>query len=166
MLDEPRWSSRFGGDSAAPVFARVCRGLASATSIFDDLMPAEIVAVSDRGGRRRTTPNFVRMERSAALQLARRTGNNVLVQGDVGRVVAQVPAPGVGMARNGVIRLPVTDNEDGRRTGLEGNARVRASYRAAADRDSDRDEQATRGAIARAVAYAGQAAVTAAMVGR
>jgi cell division protein FtsI/penicillin-binding protein 2 len=166
MLDEPRWSSRFGGDSAAPVFARVCRGLASATSIFDDLMPAEIVAVSDRGGRRRTTPNFLRMERSAALQLARRTGNNVLVQGDVGRVVAQVPAPGVGMDRNGVIRLTVTDNEDGRRTGLEGNARVRASYRAAADRDSDRDEQATRGAIARAVAYAGQAAVTAAMVGR
>lgn len=168
MLDEPHWSARFGGDSAAPVFARMCRSLASATPMFDDLLSVETLAVVSDSGRRSTAPNFLRMERGAALDYARRKGNNVLVQGEDGRVVAQVPTPGAAMERNGVIRLLVANSAEGGRTqrGLDGNARARAEYRAAALAPTRADERAGLGSIARTMAVAGQAAVASAMVGR
>ncbi|HEX5132404.1 MAG TPA: penicillin-binding transpeptidase domain-containing protein [Candidatus Krumholzibacteria bacterium] len=167
MLDEPNWSSRFGGESAAPVFAHVCRSLASATPIFDDILAVETLAVSDPSGRRRPAPNFLRMERTAALSLARRTGNNVLVQGEDGRVVAQVPAPGAAIERNAVIRLFVAPGDAERlRVGMESNARARAGYRAAALTTARDDRRDTIGAVAKTVAIAGQTAVTTALVGR
>ncbi len=168
MLDEPHWSARFGGDSAAPVFARVCRSLASATPIFDDVLSVETLAVAADSGRRNAAPNFLRMERQAALDYARRRGSNVLVQGDGGRVVAQVPAPGARMDRNGVIRLLVAaGGVDGRTRGdFERNARLRMAYRDASAAGRRDDDQAGLGAIARTMAIAGQAAVASAMVGR
>jgi stage V sporulation protein D (sporulation-specific penicillin-binding protein) len=167
MIDEPHWSSRFGGDSAAPVFARVCRGLVGATPIFDDLLSVETLAVSTGPGRRSTAPNFLRMDRMAALDYARRRGNNVLVQGDEGRVVAQVPAPGAAMERNGVIRLMVSGGVSGRaRAGMETNTRSRAAYRAVAVSQQGDGANDGLSAIARTMAIAGQAAVATAMVGR
>jgi len=61
------------------------------------------------------TPNFIRMERSAALEYARELGCNALCQGDEGRVVAQLPGPGAPMNRDDVIRLVVSDGSAGKR---------------------------------------------------
>jgi cell division protein FtsI/penicillin-binding protein 2 len=168
MIDEPHWSARYGGDSAAPVFARVCRSLASATPIFDNVLSVETLAVASESGRRNAAPNFLRMDRQAALDLARRRGSNVLVQGDGGRVVAQVPAPGAGMERNGVIRLTVADGAgDARASGdFARYLRMREAYRASSLSRGRGDERAELGSIARTMAVAGQAAVASAMVGR
>jgi cell division protein FtsI/penicillin-binding protein 2 len=166
MIDEPHWSARFGGDSAAPVFARMCRSLASATPMFDDLLSVETLAVAAGGGRRSLAPNFLRMDRAAALARARRGGSNVLIQGEDGRVVAQVPAPGAAMERDGVIRLVVMDGAPRPGMGPDGNARARARYRAAADARRRDADSADAGSIARTVAFAGQTAVAGALVGR
>lgn len=168
MIDEPHWSARFGGDSAAPVFARMCRSLASATPMFDDLLSVETLAAASDSGRRSPAPNFLRMDRSAALDHARRKGNNVLIQGEEGRVVAQVPAPGSAMDRNGVIRLLVANGAEGGNLhlGLERNARARAAYRAASVTPERDGQRAGMGSLTRTMAAVGQAAVASAMVGR
>jgi hypothetical protein len=138
-----------------------------ATPIFDDLLSVETLAVTSGPGRRSTAPNFLRMDRMAALDCARRGGNNVLVQGDEGRVVAQVPAPGAAMERNGVIRLMVSGGVSGRaRAGMETNTRSRAAYRAVAVSQQGDGANDGLSAIARTMAIAGQAAVATAMVGR
>jgi cell division protein FtsI (penicillin-binding protein 3) len=131
MIDEPHWSARFGGDSAAPAFGRICESLASSTAIFDDVLSVEMVRADDGDDRRVTAPNFLRMERAAALDAARRAGNNVLCEGDGGRVVAQEPAPGSPMDRDDVIRLVVGGKDRLRaRLDVQGNQRVREAYRA------------------------------------
>lgn len=107
LIDEPRWASRYGGESAAPVFARVCRSLANSTHVFDGALAGDVVASAPEHSRRFSTPNFLRMDRAAALEYARRLGANVLCQGDDGRVVSQNPSPGARMDRDGVIRLTV-----------------------------------------------------------
>lgn len=161
LIDEPRWSVRYASECAAPVFARVCRSLASATKIFDDVLTTEDLHVATADRRARPAPNFLRMERDAALEAARRDGANVLVQGDDGRVVAQVPAPGVSMDRDGVIRLFVANGKSGH-IGVDANERIREAYRDAivssADASASRDD---RSAVSRVVALAGQAAATA-----
>jgi len=166
MVDEPHWSARYGGDSAAPVFARVCRSLATATTIFDDLLPAETAVVAPERPRT-VAPNFLRMERSLALEFARRRGSNVLVQGEGGRVVAQVPAPGAPMDRNGVIRLAVAGEQPPTpaRGGVEASVRLRAAYQNLLAMGEE-DEEWGLGSIVQAMAIAGQAAVATAMVGR
>jgi cell division protein FtsI/penicillin-binding protein 2 len=135
MIDEPRWSDRFGGESAAPAFGRICESLASSTGIFDGVLSVETVRASGRDRGNAIAPNFLRMERAAALDVARRTGTNVLCEGESGRVVAQVPAPGAAMDRNGVIRLVVAGGPDdarGARVDLQMNQHLREAYRAAA----------------------------------
>jgi cell division protein FtsI (penicillin-binding protein 3) len=133
MIDEPRWSDRFGGDSAAPAFGRICESLASSTSIFDDVLKVETVRAEDARGRRIVAPNFLRMERAVALKTARRTDTNVICDGEGGRVVAQVPAPGIGMNRNDVIRLVVSG--DARRADFQTNQRLRETYRETSNDD-------------------------------
>jgi stage V sporulation protein D (sporulation-specific penicillin-binding protein) len=109
MLDEPRYSARYGGVSCAPVFAEVCRAAANATPFWDDVMAAgEIRPPAVNAGRYRA-PNFLRMDRGAALEKARKIGSNVLCQGDQGRVVSQEPNPGVAMREDDVIRLYIAD---------------------------------------------------------
>lgn len=135
MVDEPKWSVRYGGDSAAPAFARICESLASSTPLFDDVLSVETVRVAAHDGGRARTPNFLRMERSAALEAARRTGTNVLCRGGAGRVVAQVPAPGARMDRDAVVRLLVVNGKASSRElgfGVEGSRRAREAYRAVA----------------------------------
>jgi cell division protein FtsI (penicillin-binding protein 3) len=131
LIDEPHWSSRFGGDSAAPVFARICESLASSTPIFDDVLSVEMVRSESSGGRRGIAPNFLRMERADALEAARRTGANVLCEGEGGRVVAQTPPPGTVMDRDNVIRLVVAGGSLPYRVDMRENQRLREAYRAA-----------------------------------
>jgi len=138
MIDEPDWVVRYGGDSAAPAFARICESLASSTPIFDDVLSVETVRADDSRTRRMRTPNFLRMERALALESARRNGTNVLCSGDEGRVVAQVPAPGSLMDRDGVVRLVVSTALNTRATTLSGNERRRELYRAADDQAARR----------------------------
>jgi hypothetical protein len=94
----------------------MCKGIANTTSIFDDLLVARTVGGdSDRSGRYKA-PNFLRMDRRAALERARNLGSNVLCHGDVGRVVSQTPSPGVAMDENDIIRLRVAgDAQNGKR---------------------------------------------------
>lgn len=150
MIDEPRWSDRFGGDSAAPAFGRICESLASSTPIFDGVLSVQTVRASGDGGRHGIAPNFLRMERATALDVARRTGTNVLCDGDSGRVVAQTPAPGAEMERNGVIRLVVADGAaDARRArpDMQQNQRLREAYRAAAGaNENEHKEDPSEGA--------------------
>ena len=113
MLDEPTYASRFGGVSCAPEFNSLCRQIANATDVFDGALVADALpAPLDPSGEYRA-PNFIRMERSAALEYARKLGCNALCQGDEGRVVAQVPGPGNTMNRDDVIRLVVSDGSPG-----------------------------------------------------
>jgi membrane peptidoglycan carboxypeptidase len=114
---EPRWSSRYGGDSAAPVFARLCQAVANATEIFDGAMVTRTVSASRPSPQRFIAPNFLRMERAAALELARHLGANVLCKGEDGRVVGQRPAPDAPMDRDAVIRLVVSASGAGEKTG-------------------------------------------------
>lgn len=107
-LDSPRWASRYGGDSAAPAFARICRGIANATDILDGVLGAEPIEAPPLARAEDLAPNFMRMERAQALEYARRHGANVLCDGESGRVVAQVPDPGTPVAANDVIRLTVS----------------------------------------------------------
>jgi cell division protein FtsI (penicillin-binding protein 3) len=140
VIDEPDWRVRYGGDSAAPAFARICQSLASSTPVFDDLLSVETLRVALDSGRRSRAPNFLRMERAVALETARRIGTNVLCQGTDGRVVAQVPAPGTPLDRDEVVRLFVSDGRvDGRRmrAGLETNARLREFYRGATSAEGE-----------------------------
>ncbi len=140
MIDEPTWSVRYGGDSAAPAFARICESLASSTPLFDDLLSVETVSVAPARGGRARTPNFLRMERAAALDAARRGGTNVLCRGGAGRVVAQVPSPGALMDRDAVVRLLVADGKGApreSRSGVDGSRRAREAYREIAFDDGD-----------------------------
>ena len=50
-------------------------------------------------------PNFLRLDRRTAMEMARALSLNVLCKGDEGDVVAQVPDPGVPMKRDDVIHL-------------------------------------------------------------
>jgi len=112
LLDEPNYASRYGGDSAAPAFARVLRGIANSTDLLDDALDiASIEPPSKARKKVQPTPNFLRLERAVALERARRIGANVLCQGDQGRVVAQDPDPGVSIDRDAVIRLFVSDSK-------------------------------------------------------
>jgi membrane peptidoglycan carboxypeptidase len=156
MIDEPKWASRFGGDSAAPVFARICRALATSTSWFDDVLSLETLRVASLEGRGATAPNYLRMDHAAALATARRLGANVLLSGERGRVVAQDPPPGAPMDRDGVVRLRVSDAEPSARAGMETNRRLRAAYRAANEpQDEPRDTTIERDAMTRAAGVAG-----------
>jgi cell division protein FtsI (penicillin-binding protein 3) len=128
MIDEPRWSDRFGGDSAAPAFGRICESLASSTSLFDGVLSVQTVRAEDARAHHTVAPNFLRMERATALEAARKSGTNVLCEGESGRVVAQNPGPGADMNRNDVIRLVVSD---GARADFYMNQRLREQYRAA-----------------------------------
>ncbi len=153
MIDEPKWSVRFGGDSAAPAFGRICESLASSTSLFDGVLSVQTVRAGEQNRRRAIAPNFLRMERAVALELARKRGTNVLCEGESGRVVAQAPAPGMEMERNGVIRLVVVDGDSRRaRADFQLNQRLREAYRTAPadnESDGDGDDKATFGAAAR-----------------
>jgi cell division protein FtsI (penicillin-binding protein 3) len=131
MIDEPKWSVRFGGDSAAPAFGRICESLASSTSLFDGVLSVQTVRAQDPHARRTFAPNFLRMERATALEAARRSGTNVLCEGETGRVVAQAPAPGTEMKRNDVVRLVVAGGDARRaRADFQQNQRLRETYRA------------------------------------
>ena len=148
MIDEPKWSVRFGGDSAAPAFGRICESLASSTSLFDGVLSVQTVRAKETRARRTFAPNFLRMPRAAALESARRSGTNVLCEGESGRVVAQMPAPGAEMNRNGVIRLVVSD---GANADLYRNQRLREMYRATPPENGENDsnDKATLGASTR-----------------
>lgn len=136
LLDEPKWSSRYGGDSAAPVFARVCHEIANTTDIFDGALITRTVSVPRATDQRFVAPNFIRMERAAALERARSVGTNVLCQGEGGRVIAQHPAPNTPMDRDGVIHLVVSEGgapgHRGKRTPDLRGLTMRAAKRRAA----------------------------------
>lgn len=105
LLDEPHPSKRYGSDSAAPVFARVVRAIANATPLLDGILAKEIVRIEKSKQQQFKTPNFLRMERWAALDRARRIGANVVCWGDEGQVVAQDPDPGVPMGKDETLNL-------------------------------------------------------------
>ena len=139
MIDEPRWW--IVGDWRC--FGRICESLASSTSLFDGVLSVQTVRAESARAGRMLAPNFLRMERATALETARRTGTNVLCDGDAGRVVAQAPAPGARMNKNDVIRLVVSN---GTRADLYMNQRLREGYRAAnPTTQNDEDEKASEG---------------------
>jgi cell division protein FtsI/penicillin-binding protein 2 len=117
MLDEPRYASRYGGVSCAPVFAELCEEMANTSAVFNGVLGERYVSPATPGKHEYSAPNFIRMDRAVALEHARNLGCNVLCQGEEGRVVAQTPDPGMPMDRDGVIRLLVSPPEgpDGKR---------------------------------------------------
>jgi hypothetical protein len=91
----------------------MCRSIANATGLFDGALTVAAVPAPPNWSRDYRTPNFMRMDRSAALEHARKLGCNALCQGDAGRVIAQSPAPGAPMDRDDVVRLVVSDGSAG-----------------------------------------------------
>jgi len=105
LMDEPHYAWRYGGDSAAPVFSAIISAMINSTHWFDDAMKITTVSAPTPGGK--PAPNLLRLTRSGALARARMLGVNVLCQGSDGRVVNQVPAPGVAITNDDVIRVQV-----------------------------------------------------------
>jgi cell division protein FtsI/penicillin-binding protein 2 len=106
MLDEPSYYNRFGGVSAAPVFAKMMAAIANSSTMFDHVLTTDVLE-SDRAEINNVfvAPNFLRLDRARAMDRARRLELNVLCKGDGGEVVAQDPDPGVAMGRDEVVRL-------------------------------------------------------------
>ena len=105
MLDEPVWRYRFGGDSAAPVFARMTEAIANSSDLLDGVLATSDIEPVASADEAFVAPNFLRLDRDTAMERARRWDLNVLCQGDDGHVVSQEPGPGVAMARDQVVRL-------------------------------------------------------------
>jgi len=108
VLDEPSYYNRFGGLSAAPVFARISSALASTSNIFDDVLVTNELDLEPRGERQLKAPNFLRLTKDAAMEMARSLDMNVLCRGSGGEVVSQVPGPGVAMSQDDVVRLELS----------------------------------------------------------
>ena len=114
MLDEPSYHNRFGGVSAAPVFARIIAAIANSSSIFDQVLTTDVL--EDDPSRENLTyvaPNFLRLDRGRAMERARQLELNVLCKGDGGEVVGQDPDPGVAMERDEVLRLYLSGYRSG-----------------------------------------------------
>lgn len=136
ILDEPDYEHRLGGVCAAPVFANVIGKIATSSHLFDDSVkrtPAERDSVD---AARIAVPNFLRMNREAVMECARKYDLNLLCKGDAGDVIAQDPDPGVTVDRDEVLRVYLSGstgkfegNEVPDLTGLA----VRAARRAAAE---------------------------------
>ncbi|MDH3214732.1 MAG: penicillin-binding transpeptidase domain-containing protein [Candidatus Krumholzibacteria bacterium] len=110
-LDEPSYYYRFGGVSAAPVFARMMAAIANSSSIFDEVLLSDFLEDDPMAAAgTHIAPNFLRLDRDRAMQRARQLELNVLCKGEGGEVVAQDPDPGVAMARDEVIRLYMSGN--------------------------------------------------------
>jgi stage V sporulation protein D (sporulation-specific penicillin-binding protein) len=116
VLDEPNSANRFGGVSAAPVFARVSEAVSQSTSLLDGALIRDVVDPLDTVDREVTSfkaPNLLRLERTIAMERARELTLNVLCHGDSGTVVLQAPSPGVPMTRDEVIRLRLSGTVGG-----------------------------------------------------
>jgi len=107
LLDEPAIEKRFGSESAAPVFARVNRAIANATPLFDEVLAGEVIKREVTEDKKFKTPNFIRMDRWAALEWARKIGIKVVCRGDEGQVFAQDPDPDIPMSKDDVLSLYV-----------------------------------------------------------
>jgi stage V sporulation protein D (sporulation-specific penicillin-binding protein) len=114
LLDEPDPARRYGGDSAAPVFARVVRAIANATPVFDGVLAREIVRIEKNRHKQFRTPNFLRMERWAAVDYARKIGTSVVCWGEEGQVFAQDPDPGVPMEKDETLNLYIRPSQGGK----------------------------------------------------
>jgi stage V sporulation protein D (sporulation-specific penicillin-binding protein) len=109
LLDEPSYDQRFGGVSAAPVFARISRSLINMTPLFEDVLVTDVVTVKDINTRQVSAPNFLRMDVKDARARARTMGITVLSASEEGHIVEQNPDPGVRMEKDRVIRLAVSN---------------------------------------------------------
>jgi cell division protein FtsI/penicillin-binding protein 2 len=103
FLDEPRIGMHHGGQSAAPAFARMVRGIAIAT----DYLPlpesaSESIAAMPQGPR---VPSFLEMDPATAKNAAMRAGLPLLLRGRGDRVVAQEPSPGAPLPPGEKLRL-------------------------------------------------------------
>ena len=81
------------------------------------------------------TPNFIRMDRWAALERARKIGANVNCQGDEGQIFAQDPDPGVPMAKGDTLTLYACTGSGEQNRGMVPDLRglpIRAAKRRAA----------------------------------
>ena len=108
LLDEPDWAYRFGGVSAAPVFAEISRALAASTPLFDDVLVADVVDASGSDEHETVAPNFIRMEVSAAMTKARELSLAAFCDAERGMVIAQDPDPGVPLNGDKPVRLFVS----------------------------------------------------------
>ncbi|MEE9270069.1 MAG: penicillin-binding transpeptidase domain-containing protein [Candidatus Krumholzibacteria bacterium] len=105
MLDEPDYYYRFGGVSAAPLFARVNEAIAYSSSFYDGVLTHDVIEDARLAPGPFKAPNFLRLDRARAMERARKLGLNVLCKGEEGEVVSQDPDPGVAMNSDDVIRL-------------------------------------------------------------
>jgi len=104
-INEPRYAFRFGGVSAAPVFARINEAIANSSHLYDEVLSHNTIEPDEDVIEVFKAPNFLRCKKGDALELARRLEINAMCQGSGGEVVAQDPDPGVAMARDEVLRL-------------------------------------------------------------
>jgi stage V sporulation protein D (sporulation-specific penicillin-binding protein) len=113
LLDEPNFNDRFGGVSAAPVFARIAEAIAGSSHIFDDVLTTTRVEKTVPPGRTFRAPNFLRLSRESAMERARMFDLNLLCRGGQGEVIAQDPDPGVAMDRDDVLRVYLGGSRSG-----------------------------------------------------
>ncbi len=135
-LDEPSFKYRFGGVSAAPVFARISEAIAASSHIFDDELTTTRLGLEQSEGQWFEAPNFLRLSREAAMERARMFDLNLLCKGEGGEVIAQEPDPGVAMDRDEVLRVylsPSADKSKNRKAPDLRGLSLRAAKRRAAE---------------------------------
>ncbi|MBI4721073.1 MAG: PASTA domain-containing protein [Chitinivibrionia bacterium] len=107
MLDEPDFAYRFGGLSAALIFADIARDMAISTDVFDDVPASNVVRETAGGAERAATPNFIRMNVSAAMARGKELDVAVMCDVDEGSIIAQDPDPDVPAERDRPVRVYV-----------------------------------------------------------
>jgi len=110
LLDEPRYSRRFGGVSAAPLFAEIVADLVRSSDILGGSLVQEVVKAGELGAGLVPTPNFVRLPLREAMERARERGIAVMAPEGDGVVVAQEPGPGAAMLKDTVVRLRLSSS--------------------------------------------------------
>lgn len=111
LLDEPDWAFRFGGVSAAPVFVEIHRAIAASTALLDDALVTKVVDASIHDASGHVTPNFIRMDVSAAMSKAKDLNLAALCNTEEGKVIAQDPDPDVPLGKDTIVRLFVIDEK-------------------------------------------------------
>jgi cell division protein FtsI/penicillin-binding protein 2 len=106
VLDEPGYPYFWGGESSAIVFGKIVEGINLSTNLFCDAASANI-AIDGKSNRSKRVPNFLRLPKEEAVELASSRGIKVQCPDVKGIVFSQTPDPGTMIDRREEVKLMV-----------------------------------------------------------
>ncbi len=117
LLNEPDYSSHYGGLSSAVVFSEIVEGINLATDLLTPA--AEWTVDSTRpGGGMIAVPSFFRLRCAEAHQLAAERDLNIDYSSDEGEIYSQIPGPGTLVKKGEKIILSFISESDRKKSGV------------------------------------------------